>query len=753
MKLRLRHKVAGLAIFSALLPVLGLAILIAAQDQKSTATIEREIDKIIGANLQHAVLDVYDLCSVANDLIQKQVTRTLGVADYVLEEQGGFSHGEEKVRWHAINQFDRETVSVELPQILIGDKGIAPNTSFAVRSPVVDQVKELVGGTCTVFQRMNADGDMLRVATNVENADGQRAVGTYIPAMRPDGSVDPVIRRVVQEREIYDGPAFVVNRWYLTSYRPILDETGYVVGMIYVGVRRDEASSLKSAISEAEIGANGYSWVMFGKDKARANQFVLTGPSFPHGLKINEITDENGKKFFEEIRQSAIALDSKKAGETGSRTVMWKDMEGEPHKLEIYYVYFKPWDWVMGVTALAEDFSEPHRQIEAVFDEILFATLVGAIVLMFLIFALATWLGGIIARPISFLTRIAGHVARGELAAAQREVDAGCGMGVKQKDLSRATDETGELFRAIQDMIGNLQQLVSEMKGASGQLTESATEINTSARQQSSTAQDFGASSTQIAAAVKQISSTSQELSKTMTSVTTGARQTTTVASEGRSHLDAMRDGVDDLSLATQSVSGKLSTIAEKAQNINNVVTTISKVADQTNLLSLNAAIEAEKAGEFGLGFAVVAREIRRLADQTAVATLDIEQMVKEMQSSVSAGVMEMDKFNEAVRSGVDTVNRLSGQMENIINEVEALTPRFESVQEGMEAQASGASQISEAVGALNTAAMQTKTSLEGFQSAASKLNFAVTAVNGGIARFKTDDEGDEKPASNPQES
>jgi len=76
-------------------------------------------------------------------------------------------------------------------------------------------------------------------------------------------------------------------------------------------------------------------------------------------------------------------------------------------------------------------------------------------------------------------------------------------------------------------------------------------------------------------------------------------------------------------------------------------------VADQTNLLSINAAIEAEKAGEYGLGFLVVAREIRRLADQTAVASLDIERMVKEMQYSASAGVMEMDNFAEQVRAGV----------------------------------------------------------------------------------------------------
>ena len=96
--------------------------------------------------------------------------------------------------------------------------------------------------------------------------------------------------------------------------------------------------------------------------------------------------------------------------------------------------------------------------------------------------------------------------------------------------------------------------------------------------------------------------------------------------------MQALRD-------ATGSISAKLATIGEKANGINLLVATITKVADQTNLLSINAAIEAEKAGNAGRGFLVVAREIRRLADQTAVATLDIDEMVRHMQAAVSADV------------------------------------------------------------------------------------------------------------------
>src|SRR4029077_12542563 len=148
-------------------------------------------------------------------------------------------------------------------------------------------------------------------------------------------------------------------------------------------------------------------------------------------------------------------------------------------------------------------------------------------------------------------------------------------------------------------------------------------------------------------------------------------------------------------------------------ENINLVVSTITKVADQTNLLSINAAIEAEKAGEYGRGFLVVAREIRRLADQTAVATLDIESMVRHMQDAVSAGVMQMDKFSGEVRQGLGRIQEIHGQTGQIIAEVQSLTALFEAVNEGMHQQSIGAQQISEAMSQMTESSRQTASSLE----------------------------------------
>ncbi|NER50868.1 MAG: methyl-accepting chemotaxis protein, partial [Symploca sp. SIO1A3] len=167
------------------------------------------------------------------------------------------------------------------------------------------------------------------------------------------------------------------------------------------------------------------------------------------------------------------------------------------------------------------------------------------------------------------------------------------------------------------------------------------------------------------------------------------------------------------------------------------VVTTITKVADQTNLLSLNAAIEAEKAGEYGAGFAVVAREIRRLADQTAVATLEIEHMVKNMQSAVSSGVMEMDSFNKEVGHSVEDVQDIGEQIAQVIDQVQSLIPGFSNVSQSMEEQSQGAQQISEAMGQLSQSSRQTADALCETNTALEQLNDAAQGLQKEIYIFR----------------
>lgn len=301
----------------------------------------------------------------------------------------------------------------------------------------------------------------------------------------------------------------------------------------------------------------------------------------------------------------------------------------------------------------------------------------------------------------------------------------------------RRKDEFGMLETDFNRMADELTALVAQAQKSSLQVTTSVTEIAATSKEQQATANETAATTTEIGATSREIFATSRDLLHTMNEVSTVAEQSATLAGASQSGLTRMEETMRGVMEAAGSVNAKLAVLNEKAVNINQVVSTITKVADQTNLLSLNAAIEAEKAGEYGRGFAVVATEIRRLADQTAVATYDIEQTVKEIQSAVSAGVMGMDKFSEEVRRGMRDVQEVGAQLSQIIHEVQTLAPRFHMVNEGMQTQATSAEQITQALSQLSEAAQQTAESLRQSSQAIDDLTLVANQLRTGVSRFK----------------
>lgn len=355
-----------------------------------------------------------------------------------------------------------------------------------------------------------------------------------------------------------------------------------------------------------------------------------------------------------------------------------------------------------------------------------FASL-GLLAAMALLVLVGAWLAArSLSRPISRVIAASRRVAEGDLTA-------------HDDDLGEpGSGESGDLVRSIREMTARLRTLIGHVQESIVMLLSTATEIAATSRQQERTVHEYGDSINQVAAAVNQITATSQELSRTMNDVNGLASTAGAKVKDGQDLLGGLLSTMHQLGDSTASISSRLTVISERASNINLVVTTITKVADQTNLLSINAAIEAEKAGEFGRGFSVVAREIRRLADQTASATLDIERIVKEMQHSVATGVMEMDKYHVQVRQGVRDAEVIGDRLGQIISAVERLTPRFDQVAEGMSAQSQGAQQIREAMGQLAEGAGQTIQSLREFNKATDQLRDAVTNLKDDVARFQT---------------
>ena len=392
-------------------------------------------------------------------------------------------------------------------------------------------------------------------------------------------------------------------------------------------------------------------------------------------------------------------------------------LEGETYFYTSYRLPDDAGAWTVGLWVSESEMLAPfHRTRDIIIIVGLFGLLLVATALLFL--------ANFITRRMKLAADAASRVAKGDLT-----------VQIQPDDL----DETGQLLTDISNMVDGLNSLVGQVKKSSIQLISTATRINAASKQQESAVNDFSASTNEVTAAVREISATSHELSNTMDDVTQVSGETAQAAAEGRGNIESMEQTMRRLADATYAISGQLNEIQTKSNNIGSVITTITKVADQTNLLSLNAAMEAEKAGKYGLGFAVVAKEIRRLADQTAQATMDIEHMVGEMQDSVATGVKEMKSFTDEVTTGASDIQRISDQFSRIIEQVQTLTPRFESVAEGMQSQSQGAGQITTAMSQLSESARQSLTSLQDFNAAAEQLHHAVQSLKEEISHFKVE--------------
>lgn len=329
------------------------------------------------------------------------------------------------------------------------------------------------------------------------------------------------------------------------------------------------------------------------------------------------------------------------------------------------------------------------------------------------------------ARKVRNAQALATRIASGDLSSTREEA------------VTDGGDESSELVRAMHDMNTGLAGIVGTVRGSCAQLAATSVQLAATSQEQRAAVGAFGASTASIAAAVRQMCATGAELLRAIESVDAGARTTADSAVRGRIRLEAVSTKMARLDAATQEIADRLQIITEKAAAISSVVVAISKVADQTNLLSVNAAIEAEKAGDAGLGFLVVAREIRRLADQTSGASLDIHRIVEQMQASVVAGVDEMSRFTAEMREGTGEVTQTATELASIVSSIDASFASFSEVRTGMSSQSAGIAQIEQAVVQVASGARQSSAAAEDFGRVANELAHAVAVLQDAAARFR----------------
>ncbi|MFP4355557.1 MAG: methyl-accepting chemotaxis protein [Phycisphaerae bacterium] len=659
-RLSLRVKLLAVGVTLTVIPLLIVSIMVYRQNLKMAAIATEESNKLAFADLDHIAEGVYSMCKAQQELMEKNLVSSLNVARDVMRQQGPIQFGQDKIPWSATNQFSKQTRQVELPKMFLGQSYIEPNDDPQKPSLVVDKTADLVGNTCTVFQRMNPAGDMLRVATNVVKTDGKRAVGTYIPAVH-DGQANAVVSTVLRG-ETFVGRAFVVDRWYITAYEPIRDETSRVIGMLYVGLPQESAKSLREQIMKIDVGQTGYVYILDSK-----GNYVISAGGKRDGDNIWQAKDADGNAFVQEICTKAQKLGPEEIGE---QYYPWKNDSNAEARMKVARLkYFAKWDWVIGVGSYEDEFYAASARIEQAGqagNAVLFIVLGSGLVLASVIwFLLAKSLAGGIGGVVSQLRQSAGEVNSGA------EQVSGASQALASGNSQQAA--------SVEETSASIEEMTSMIK----QNATSADQTRELSTQASANASQGAEAMKRMSTAIDEIKSSSDETAKVLKTIDEIAFQTNLLALNAAVEAARAGEAGKGFAVVAEEVRNLAQRSAEAAQNTAGMIERSVQNAD--NGVSL-------------------CKEVSASLDEINTKTAEVNELVSQIAGACSEQATGIDQINTAV-SQVDQVTQsnaataeesaaASEQLSAQAEQLNALVERLQEIVGGQSAAGQGEKKI-----------------------------------------------------------
>lgn len=692
--MKLQTRIMGLCAAGVILTASVTVTLVFVNRWQLESQVKKELGSLGQDTCSRTALDVYHMLDVYHRALMKRLQHALTTASVLCAKYGDLRlDPSQKVEWQAINQFTNEVQNVELPRMCLGDVWLGQITDMATAAPLVDQVKELTGTTCTIFQRMNERGDMLRVCTNVRTAENRRAVGTYIPATNPDGSPNPVIA-ALREGRTYFGKAFVVDRWYITAYKPLYSEDRELIGCLYVGVPRDEIPELRQAITNITVGKSGYVYVLQGSGEKRGT-YIISQQGKRDGECIWEAKDADGRYFIQSIIEKALKL---KPGECAFERYPWQNAGDTTARWKVAAVtYFEPWDWVIGAGAYEDDFEDAVARIREALNGMLYWTLLAAGAAVTGCLAFAFWGTRHSIRNLRQLATLLTKISEGEADLTQR-------LPVQGKD------EVAEVARGFNRFVARLQEMVHQVVTSADQFTEGARIVAESAQIVAQGAQTESASVEQMTATINELTRSVEKIRELAAEADELARRSSRSAHHGEAVVE-------------KSITA-MTAIRESSKRIGDIIQVISEIAGQTNLLALNAAIEAARAGEHGMGFAVVADEVRKLAERTNQAAQEIAQLIRES--------------TRLVEEGAQMSGNLGAALAEILENIQQTADKVTAIAQRTNEQMAVAKEVQTAVQGIARVAEQSAAGSEEMASSSEQLGAQADALRQLVCGFKT---------------